>query len=177
MVPFYIKAYSHSLSAIILSGVFFLSGISKILYWGDTTIAVRNLVFDKEMALVISVVIVVLELSLSVLLLRPKFWRLCGIISVSMLIAFTVVVFWGKSQGLITQCPCFGKLFGAKIGGALIVRNSILLLCGISLLTQKVFFQDSDSTIDSLFKSMTVANFSLLVINAVLFGKLVGTFF
>ena len=166
------KPFFRPTAAVILSGTFFISAILKALFWSDTTFAIESLVLRRELSLMVTVLLIAMELVLSQLLLQPKYWELTAFFSIATLILFSAVVFWGKSQGLITECPCFGKLFGARIGVTLAIRNLLLLGCGIVLALRQLSHAPLD---ESLFLTLGKFNYVLGILNALLVGRLLGS--
>ena len=160
----FVKNYILPTAAALLGGVFLLSGTAKILYWADTTLAVEKLLFTDDLTFPITAAIVTLELFLGVFVLLPRYWRISGLFSVVVLIVFTSAVLWGKTKGLITECPCFGKLFGATIGPVLVSRNSILILCGLLLVSQVSLLKSEFSRKVSWIECFTMAIVVILLI-------------
>jgi hypothetical protein len=171
-----IKNYLYPIAALILSGIFFFSATAKLFYWRDTVYAMDGLILNESLAVFITAFIVTLEILLAFSLLQIKYWKFGGMVSIAVLVLFTAIVFWGKWQGLITECPCFGKLFGAKIGWALIARNSVLFFCGLLLITQKQIVNDVSSKITFYANAVNKMNFFLLLINFLFLSRLIGNY-
>lgn len=128
-----INNYFSTIAVFVLCGTFCFSAINKVLYWTYTIELMEKLVLEKTIALVLSIVIVLIELILAISIYEPRFWKYTGIFSSIILFAFGAIALWGKYEGKIIQCPCFGKFFGSDIGVGLIIRNSLLIIVGLIL--------------------------------------------
>lgn len=122
-----------NLAAFLLCGTFCLSAVSKIIWWSDTILSLEKLLLSKYFAIFVSVSIIIIELAITSTIFNPRLWKYTGIFSAAIIVIFTLVVFWGRAKGRISDCPCFGNLFGAEIGIFLLIRNTILFLLSVIL--------------------------------------------
>jgi len=120
------------ISAHLLSGLFLLSALAKLVYWSDTIKIMNKILPGDDFGIMIAILVVFLELLLTLMLLLPHAWRYAGITSFYMLIMFTLVAGAAKYAGLITSCPCFGNFFGGDINYGFYLRN--LFLGGLSII-------------------------------------------
>jgi len=168
-----------SLTAIILSGIFLFSSQSKIYYWLDTKYVIESLtipILNKKLSVILAAGIITIELFLSLLFLMPKFWRFAGLYCMLLVTIFTLVVFWGKSQNLIYECHCFGKIIGAKIGLTLLIRNAIILLLSLYLVVQRRICDNNNFDIQFL-STLKKFNIILLVTNLFFLGRFMSLLF
>ena len=125
--------YLRKIAALIIGGIFCFSAVSKILYWSFTIDVMRQLILNEFLATAFSLFLILIEMTISLSILFPNYWRFTGYSSAIVIFVFTIIVILGKISGRIIECPCFGKFFGAEIGTGLIVRNIVLIIWSVIL--------------------------------------------
>ena len=125
--------YLRQIAALIIGGIFCFSAVSKILYWQFTIDVMTQLVFNEFLANIFSLFLILIELTISLSILFPNYWKYTGITSAIVIFIFTCIAIMGKLTGRISGCPCFGRFFGREIGIGFIVRNIFLIIWSLVL--------------------------------------------
>lgn len=162
--------------ALLLSAIFFASALSKVIYWTDTQQAISSLLYfppDQTVAVFLGFLIVT-EITLSFSFLFVNAWRINSILVIIVILAFTVIAFWGKEAGLITECPCFGKLFSSDIGLSLLIRNGLIFTFAAYLYYRTATLENTKRIKKNLYISINLLLYPLLLFNIFILSYLIS---
>ena len=170
-----IKENAHFYIAIILSCTFLFSSFSKMYYWQDTRHAIMSIVqsaISYDVSIILAPIVILTELALAVLFLFPKYWKHAGLACLIIISIFTIVVFWGKSQNIITACKCFGNFFGSQIGPVLLVRNILIVALSLYLFFRSKIANSFDEI--NLLVALKYSSIILVVVNFLFIGRIIS---
>jgi peroxiredoxin/uncharacterized membrane protein YphA (DoxX/SURF4 family) len=128
-----------NLSALLLSIVFGVAGVAKILDLRGTRAALIN--FGVPIAFVdtFNVVLPLLEISISLGLLWPVTVWWSALVALTLLTIFIVAITASLRRGETHDCHCFGQLYSRPLGWPTLVRNlAFATLAGVVLWQRSV---------------------------------------
>ncbi len=166
MVPFKNKnLFFHSLR-ILIALVFIISGILKILNTNKFISAINSFdLIPNSLQVPIGYLIITLEIILGLLILLNIRLNFSLKTIITILIIFTVFLIVKYSEGAEVSCGCFGDLSTGKISILNILRNFLLIIISIIVLSFKIQLSD---------KSKSNNTYKLIYANILSYGK---TFF
>src|SRR5687768_4387144 len=124
------------LTRLLLAGVFAVAGFAKLVDRSGSRKTITDFGFPVSLAGVLSVGLPLIELTIAVALLAPRFAWWGGLGALSLLLLFTVAISINIALGRKTKCHCFGQLHSAPIGLSTLVRNSILAAGAVFVVAQ-----------------------------------------
>jgi thiol-disulfide isomerase/thioredoxin/uncharacterized membrane protein YphA (DoxX/SURF4 family) len=113
---------------IALSAVFGIAGVTKLLDQRGTREAVKNFGSPESLALALSVVLPIAELTIAAGLLFAGTAGASALAALLMLGLFVVAISVNLARGRIHDCHCFGQLYSRPLGWPTLVRNLIFAL-------------------------------------------------
>ena len=116
--------------------IFLFSGIVKIIN-DEELINTLNFfpIFTVDIKIIIASVLPLLEITLGILMIlkiKPKITMFAVTILFAIFVAFSI---YGLTAGLRADCGCFGNVLKSSFGWGMVLRNIILLVFSIYLLT------------------------------------------
>ena len=83
--------YLRQIAALIIGGIFCFSAVSKILYWQFTIDVMTQLVLNEFLANIFSLFLILIELTISLSILFPNYWKYTGITSAIVIFIFIFI--------------------------------------------------------------------------------------
>lgn len=118
--------------ALVVAATFGASGITKLVQWRASSVALRNLVpLSAALSGPAVVVLGVGEIALSLGLASVQGRRISAVIATVALIAFTAVLAKAIASGVQAPCGCFGSISRESIGPPLLTRNTGLITAAL----------------------------------------------
>lgn len=113
---------------LLLSAVFLIAGITKLLDRAGTAQAIEEFGAPVRWARPLAVLLPVVELCIGLLLLpvATAWWGALG--ALALLMGFIIAIVANLARGRRPDCHCFGQLYSAPIGTATLMRNGVLAL-------------------------------------------------
>jgi thiol-disulfide isomerase/thioredoxin/uncharacterized membrane protein YphA (DoxX/SURF4 family) len=123
------------LARLILAGVFALAGIGKMLDIPGSIKAVQGFGIPQRLSRPIGIALPIIELAIALLLL-PVSTALVGAIGGALLlVAFLGGMINSLRKGEAPDCHCFGQIHSEPVGTSTIVRNGVLLVLALLVVT------------------------------------------
>ena len=139
IVPFKNKHFIFHSFRILIALVFIISGIIKLLSAKDFISSINSFeVVPVSLQLPIGYLIIMLEIVLGVLILLNVKLNFSLKTIISILIIFTAFLIVKYSEGAEVSCGCFGDLSTGKISISNILRNLILIIVAIVVLSYNI---------------------------------------
>jgi len=121
---------------ILLSAVFVLAGVAKLLNRAGTRRSMRDFGVARKFVAFLSVTLPVFEVAAGVALI-PSLTAWWGAAStLTMLFLFTIVISINLAKGRKPPCHCFGQLSSKPLGWPTLARNAAFLLCALFVVLQ-----------------------------------------
>ncbi len=165
-----------ALVRLLLSVIFGVAGVTKLLDQPGTREAVVNFGAPKSVAPSIAVVLPVLELAIAVGLLfsLTAWWSaLAGLFTLGL---FVVAISVNLARGKTHECHCFGQIYSRPLGWSTLVRNLVFALAaGLVLWNGPEFQPNIVLTIERAVSELKL--WQALVLVAGVVAAVVGVFF
>jgi len=115
-----------------LGGAFVFAGSLKWLNPSSFAESIANYQLFPEYAYLLAAAFPAVECVTGLsIILSPKRWRAAGaLLLIGLLLVFTSAILWAWSQGINTDCGCFG-VGSSDIGPWPVLRNSSLIACAV----------------------------------------------
>lgn len=137
-----------ALVRLILSTIFGVAGVTKLLDQPGTREAVVNFGAPKTAAPAIAIVLPLLELSIAIGLLFTNTAWWSALAALLVLALFVVAIGVNLARGKTHECHCFGQIYSRPLGWPTLVRNLVFgVAAGLVLGTGAEFQTDMISTI------------------------------
>ena len=121
---------------IVLSAIFAVAGITKLLDLRGTREAVKNFGAPEPLAPALSVLLPIAELSIAVGLLFNISTSVSALGGLLLLCLFAVAISVNLAQGRTHDCHCFGQLHSRPLGWPTLVRNVLFAVAAGIVLWQ-----------------------------------------
>ena len=126
---------------VLLSAIFGIAGVTKLLDQSGTREAVTNFGAPNSVAPSLAVVLPIVELAIALGLLftATAWWSALGALLV--LGVFVVAISVNLARGNTHECHCFGQIYSRPLGWPTLVRNILFGLAAITVLWNGQQFQ------------------------------------
>lgn len=119
---------------ILLSGIFLVAGIGKLLDLPGSEKAVKEFGVPKDLAKPLSVALPITEIIIAFLLLAANTARLGALGAVLLLGIFIAGMLWQMKLGNAPDCHCFGQIHSEPVGAKSLIRNIIFAVLALVVL-------------------------------------------
>lgn len=152
---------------LLLSAVFGVAGVTKLLDQAGTREAVTNFGAPNSVAPSIAVVLPVVELAIAVGLLFTATAWWSALAALFVLGIFVVAISANLARGNTHECHCFGQIYSRPLGWPTLVRNILFGIAAVTVLWNGQQSQPSIvSSISQLSISQSVALIAVLIVVA-----------
>jgi uncharacterized membrane protein YphA (DoxX/SURF4 family) len=128
----YIAAAARWIVGLVLS----LAGVAKLRSPGSLSRALPSLAgVPHKLIGPVALLLPGLELILGIMLLVGLGSSIAGAASAALFALFTVVIGLNIASGRHVECSCFGNATSQRMGGATVIRNTLLLLLSLAVTT------------------------------------------
>lgn len=138
---------------IVLSAVFGVAGVTKLIDLRGTREAVRNFGAPESLAPALSIALPIVELAIAAGLLFVNTTRASALGALLVLALFIVAIGVNLARGRTHECHCFGQLYSRPLGWPTLVRNLVFAL-GAGF----VFWQAGNETSPSIVSTLARLN-------------------
>ena len=114
-------------ATLVLSGVFALAGIAKLLDHGGSRHAARSFGVPDRLAGPVGYALPLAETAIAVLLLPAATRWYAAIAALVLLLYFCAAIALAMARGEAPECHCFGQLHSAPVGWKTVARNGVLV--------------------------------------------------
>ena len=157
-----------ALVRLMLSLVFGVAGITKLIDQKGTREAVMNFGAPKAAAASIAVVLPLLELTIAIGLLFSASAWLSAMAALLVLGIFVVAIGINLAQGKSHECHCFGQIYSRPLGWSTLVRNVLFALAaGIVIWNGPAFQSPVASTISQAIAGLSTWQLVILIVGVV----------
>ncbi len=111
---------------LVLAGVFFVSGVAKLLDWSGTRHAVRAFGAPPALVAPVAILLPIAELVIAIALIPMATARYGAVGAFALLVLFCLGIAINLARGNTPDCHCFGQLHSEPIGWATLARNGVL---------------------------------------------------
>ncbi len=125
-----------SILRLLLSVVFAVAGVTKLLDQRGTREAVVNFGAPQSLSSSLAILLPLAELSVAVGLMFTSTASWSGWLALLLLALFIVAISVNLSRGQIHDCHCFGQLYSRPLGWPTLVRNIIFALGAVLIIWQ-----------------------------------------
>jgi uncharacterized membrane protein YphA (DoxX/SURF4 family)/peroxiredoxin len=144
------------LARLLLAGVFFAAGLSKLLDRDGFRDALFDFGLPEELIGLAAIVLPVTELGTAAALTQVSSAIAGAIAAAVLLVAFTIAMVNALAHNRVPECHCFGQIHSAPAGAGSLVRNSVLLLVALF-----VSWQGPGAAIDTWVSQRTLPELAL----------------
>lgn len=136
-----------SVLRILLVALFGLAGIAKLFQQRETRDALSDFGVPAQAVPVGSIALPLWEIATAYGLLARKL-RIPSLFSSIMLsCSFIVGIVWNLAKGKRPDCHCFGTLYSDQIGKGAILRNVIIIIMSLYIMSSQVNGTDHETTL------------------------------
>ena len=162
-----------ALVRLILSLVFGVAGITKLIDQKGTREAVMNFGAPKSVAPSVAVVLPLVELAVAIGLLFSSTAWWSALASLVVLGVFVVAISINLAQGKTHECHCFGQIYSRPLGWPTLARNVVFALAAAVVIWNGLEFQPAlVSTLSRAAGELSTWQSVLLILVAMVAGGL-----
>jgi uncharacterized membrane protein YphA (DoxX/SURF4 family) len=125
------------IAAGVLALTFTLAGVAKVRDLPGTVESTIDLGVPKSLARPIAAALPFVEFVCATMLMLPTLRVFGAVLSLTLLLTFSTLVFRTLRDGRSPACRCFGARFTRPIDRSLLVRNGALIVLGVVVLVYR----------------------------------------
>lgn len=119
--------------SVALAAVLAVAGLTKLVDRAGSREAARNFGSGDRFAGVVATGVPLAELGIALLLLpsATRWWA--AVAAVALFLAFSITIARVMARGEAPECHCFGQLHSRPVGWRTLMRNGVLIVCGLAV--------------------------------------------